>query len=210
MTQISRPFQIALVAVGLLAAVWLFALHGRSASSTESSGSAPASTPATTSGAAAQEKAAAAPTTVYKGAAPGVAGLTGAIAKAHGAVATSQQNAKELESKSAQASTTGAVRRDGHCRRALRPPKRPRRRHPPRADDAHRHHRRESHDRRSGRAEDGRIGPREGRRGRAPVLDARRLRRPVRPPRGAGRWQRAAARSRCTKHPRARSHTSAR
>jgi hypothetical protein len=107
MAQISRPFQIALVAVGLLAAVWLFALHGRSASTTESSGSAPASTPATTSGAAAQEKAAAAPTTVYKGAAPGVAGLTGAVAKAHGAVATSQQNAKELESKSAQASTTG-------------------------------------------------------------------------------------------------------
>ena len=108
MDQISRPFQIALVAVGLLAAVWLFAIHGRSASTTESSGSAPSSA-TTTPSAAAQEKAAAAPTPVYKGAAPGVAGLTGAISKAHGAVATSQQNAKELESKSAQASTTGGT-----------------------------------------------------------------------------------------------------
>jgi hypothetical protein len=107
MDQISRPFQIALVAVGLLAAVWLFALHGHSASSTQSGGSVPAATATSPATAAAQEKAAAAPTTVYKGAAPGVAGLTGAVAKAHGAVATSQQNAKELESKSAQASTTG-------------------------------------------------------------------------------------------------------
>jgi hypothetical protein len=108
MDQISRPFQIALVAVGLLAAVWLFALQGHSASTPESSGSAPSTTAATPPSAAAQEKAAAAPTPVYKGAAPGVAGLTSAIAKAHGAVATSQQNAKELERKSAQASTTGA------------------------------------------------------------------------------------------------------
>jgi len=109
MDQISRPFQIAFVAVALLAGVWLFALHGRSASTTESSGSSSPSTPTATTGAAAQEKAAAAPTTVYKGAAPGVAGLTGAVSKAHGAVSTSQQNAKELESKSAQASTPGAA-----------------------------------------------------------------------------------------------------
>jgi hypothetical protein len=38
-----------------------------------------------------------------------VAGLTGAIAKAHGAVATSQQNARQLESKSAAASSSSAV-----------------------------------------------------------------------------------------------------
>lgn len=108
MDQISRPFQIALVAVGLLAAVWLLAIHGRSASTPESSGSATSTTPAVTSGAA-QEKAAAAATPTYKGAAPGVAGLTGAIAKAHGAVATSQQNAKELAGKSAQASSTATA-----------------------------------------------------------------------------------------------------
>jgi hypothetical protein len=41
---------------------------------------------------------------VYHGAAPGVEGLTRAVAKAHGAVATSQQNAKHLQRKSAEAS----------------------------------------------------------------------------------------------------------
>ena len=52
-----------------------------------------------------QAKAAAAPTHVYHGSAPGVPASARAIAKAHGAVATSQQNAKQLEQKSAQASS---------------------------------------------------------------------------------------------------------
>jgi hypothetical protein len=112
MDQISRPFQIALVAVGLLAAVWLFALHGRSSSTPEASSTAPASAPATSASAAsastpaAEEKAAAAPSKVYNGSAPGVKGLSSAIAKAHKAVATSQRNASELQSKSDQASST--------------------------------------------------------------------------------------------------------
>jgi hypothetical protein len=90
MEQISRPFQIALMVVALFAAVWLFALQGHSSSSSPSART--PTTPAST-------------TTIYHGAAPGVSGLTKAIAKAHGAVATSQQNAQELEAKSAQAST---------------------------------------------------------------------------------------------------------
>jgi hypothetical protein len=101
MAQISRPFQIALVAFGLLVAVWFFALHGHS--STSGSGSTPAA-PAAPS-AAAQAENAAAPSGVYHGSAPGVAGLTRAIEKAHGAVASSQQNAKQLQEKSAQASS---------------------------------------------------------------------------------------------------------
>jgi hypothetical protein len=102
MAQLSRPFQIALLAVGLLAAVWFFALHGHS--STSSSTPATPATPAPT--ASAQPQKAAAPTPVYHGPAPGVTGLTRALTKAHGAVATSQQNAKQLEEKSAQASST--------------------------------------------------------------------------------------------------------
>jgi hypothetical protein len=100
MTQISRPFQIALVAVGVLMAVWFLALRGHSASSPSapSGGSAAAAT----STPAAQSPGA--PSSIYHGSAPGVEGLTRAIAKAHGAVATSQQNAKQLEEKSAQAS----------------------------------------------------------------------------------------------------------
>jgi hypothetical protein len=112
MAQLSRPFQIGLVAVCVLAAVWLFALQGRSTSTGTSPAVAPAS-PATAQGAAptsaaAEAKAAAAPTPVYHGSAPGVEGLTRAINKAHGAVATSQQNAKQLEAKSAQASSEAA------------------------------------------------------------------------------------------------------
>ena len=123
MAQLSRPFQIALVAVCLLAAIWLFALQGRSTSTSGSGASAPASTSApsastpaasatahgkSTSTAAPGAKSAATPTHVYHGSAPGVEGLTRAIAKAHEAVAISQQNAKQLEGKSAQASNEAA------------------------------------------------------------------------------------------------------
>ncbi len=120
MAQISRPFQIGLVVVVLLAGVWLFALHGHSngstsansaatpaVTSTVSPSSTPASHPATPSHAtkAGVEAAhAAAPTPVDHGSAPGVEGLTRAVAKAHEAVATSQRDANELEHKSREAS----------------------------------------------------------------------------------------------------------
>lgn len=98
MTQLSRPYQIALAALALLMLVWFAALHGRRPSSGGGSGSSPAasSAPATPS-AAAQAKAAAAPTHIYHGVAPGVGGLTRAIDKAHGAVAQSQQEAHRVE-----------------------------------------------------------------------------------------------------------------
>ncbi len=105
MAQLSRPFQIALGALVVFAAVWLLALHGHS--STSGSGSTPAaSTPAPSASSEAQK--AAAPSRIYHGSAPGVTGLTRAIAKAHEAVAISQQNAKQLAEKSAQASTASA------------------------------------------------------------------------------------------------------
>jgi hypothetical protein len=92
MAQISRPFQIALVAMVLLAAVWMLALRGHRSATSGSSAPVPASTQAAT------------PSPIYHGSAPGVEGLSRAISKAHGAVTTSQQNAKALEQKSAQAS----------------------------------------------------------------------------------------------------------
>jgi hypothetical protein len=119
MAQLSRPFQIVFVAVCLLAAVWLFALRGRSTSTAGSgstavvstsapSASKPASSSPAASGssstAAAEAKSAARPTAVDHSAAPGVEGLTRDINRAHKAVAESQQNAKALEEKSAQAS----------------------------------------------------------------------------------------------------------
>jgi hypothetical protein len=104
MTQISRPFQIALLAMGLFVVVWFIALRGHSAGTSAggSGSSAAVSAPAPT--AAGEAKAAAAPTHVYHGSAPGVEGLTRAINKAHGAVATSQREAKQFENESAQAS----------------------------------------------------------------------------------------------------------
>lgn len=102
MAQISRPFQIALVAVCLFAGVWFFALRGRS-NSTTGSGSAPAVTAATPAAAkpagssaansgspsavVAQAKAAAKAGHIYHGPVPGLEGLTRDIARAHGAVA---------------------------------------------------------------------------------------------------------------------------
>jgi hypothetical protein len=100
MSQISRPFQIALLAVGVLMAVWFLALRGHSASSPSASPGGSAA--AATSTPAGQSQGA--PSSIYHGSAPGVEGLTRAIAKAHGAVGTSQQNAKQLEEKSAQVS----------------------------------------------------------------------------------------------------------
>jgi hypothetical protein len=109
MTQLSRPYQIALVALALLVLVWFAALHGRRPSSGGGSGSSPAvsSAPATPS-AAAEAKAAAAPTHVYHGAAPGVEGLTRAIDKAHGAVAQSQREAHRVEASEPSSASTAA------------------------------------------------------------------------------------------------------
>jgi hypothetical protein len=97
MAQISRPFQIAFVALVLFVGVWFLAFHGHSSTS-GGSGSSPTTQPAAQANQGA-------PSSVYHGSAPGVEGLTKAIAKAHGAVATSQQNAKQLEAKSAAASS---------------------------------------------------------------------------------------------------------
>jgi hypothetical protein len=122
MTQISRPFQIALVTLVLFVLVWFAALHHRTSSSGSGSGSSPAasSTPATPS-AAAEAKTAAAPTHVYHGAAPGVEGLTRAIDKAHGAVAQSQREAHRVEtsepssSSSSSSSSSAGSARTGHA-----------------------------------------------------------------------------------------------
>lgn len=113
MTQISRPFQIALAAIVLLAAVWFVALRGHSsggegAGSSASSASSPPAAPAKAPAKAAGSDGSAPGGSVYHGPAPGVEGLTRAITKAQGAVALSQRKAKQLQEKSAQASSPAA------------------------------------------------------------------------------------------------------
>lgn len=114
MTQISRPFQIGLLVVVLFAAVFLFAFHGHSSTPTAPAPAPPATrtvvvkaAPANPNGGSSGSEAeqAALSHHVYNGSAPGVGGLSHAIAKAHGAVALSQQNSAQLAQKSAQAST---------------------------------------------------------------------------------------------------------
>jgi hypothetical protein len=99
MAQISRPFQIALVAVCLFAAVWVFALHGKSSNSS-SSQSTTVSAPATP----APSASATTPKRRTLGSAPGLKGLSHAIAKANGAVTVTERNNRQLEEKSARAS----------------------------------------------------------------------------------------------------------
>jgi len=107
MAQLSRPYQIALGAMVLLALVWVVAFRGHTTSSSSTPvASTPAVAPAPT--AASEAAAAAAPTKIYHGAAPGVEGLTRAINHAHGAVATSQGEAHQVETASAQPTGTGA------------------------------------------------------------------------------------------------------
>lgn len=110
MAQLSRPYQIALVvalaALALFAAVWFVALRHPGG---ESSSSVSPSTPAA-AGSASTGSSSSASSRVYHGSAPGVEGLTRDIAKAHGAVAESQRNARQLQSKSAQASGEAASR----------------------------------------------------------------------------------------------------
>lgn len=112
MAHLSRPYQIALAVLALFAVVWVVALRGHSPSSSASSetpaaplqASAPKPvTPAKGSGSATSSS-----SPIYHGSAPGVQGLTRAIAKAHGAVATSESNAKQLTERSAQASSAAA------------------------------------------------------------------------------------------------------
>jgi hypothetical protein len=104
MTQISRPFQIGLLAVALFAVVWFLVLRGHSSGSGAGSSAPAAATSAPTSQSSAGGGTPASTATTYHGSAPGVAGLTRAIDKARGAVTQSQQSAKPRSQKSPQAS----------------------------------------------------------------------------------------------------------
>jgi hypothetical protein len=94
MAQLSRPYQIILGVVVVFGLIWAVALRSHSSNPSEPTASAPkAPNSAAANGSSGGNPAAATP--VYHGAAPGVEGLTKAIAKAHGVVAESQRNVQE-------------------------------------------------------------------------------------------------------------------
>jgi hypothetical protein len=126
MTQVSRPMQIALAATLLLLAVWFVALRPKSSTHAESA-AAPSAAPAQTT------QAPAGPT------APGTAGLTRAVDKAHGAVTTANGDAARAEQTSADGATPAgsasgpaqpsAAANAGASARAATPPAKPHARH---------------------------------------------------------------------------------
>jgi hypothetical protein len=91
MAQLSRPFQIAVLALAVLALASFAVLHRAGGSSTTSPSPSVASSGASSS-------------PVYHGSAPGLEGLTRAVNKAHGAVAETGHVAQETQSKAAQTS----------------------------------------------------------------------------------------------------------
>lgn len=122
MAQLSRPYQIGLGVVALLALVWVVALrghasnpsepapsaaHGNSQATHASSGSSGGGSSTGASKAAEEARVAGTPTKIYHGPAPGVEGLTRDIAKAHEAVGASQREAKRFESAEAQDGPSG-------------------------------------------------------------------------------------------------------
>jgi len=123
MAQLSRPYQIALAALVLAVVMWFIAFGRHSRSTGGPSPSAPAqsalSGSAASSGGAGSGSGAAS-RHIYHGSAPGVEGLSKDIAKAHGAVETSESYNKHLEGKSANStgesagSSTAPANAPGH------------------------------------------------------------------------------------------------
>jgi hypothetical protein len=105
MAQLSRPFQIALLALGVFVLAWFAVLHrpgGSSTSSSSPSVSSSASASAHSSGSASNGSGAAKSSSVYHGSAPGLEGLTRDVQRAHGAAAQVESNGREVQSKAAQ------------------------------------------------------------------------------------------------------------
>jgi hypothetical protein len=119
MAQISRPFQIVVAVFLVFACVWLFALQGRSSTTTGSSAApvvsatTPAvSTPSTAAGSASSATAKAKPKGasghVYHGPVPGLEGLTRDVSRAHHAVGVSGDAAPSSSSTAPASSPTTA------------------------------------------------------------------------------------------------------
>jgi hypothetical protein len=111
MAQLSRPYQIGLVAVAVLAAAWVLLIHGHRSSSESTSAPSTARVTNTTTHAAAPAKHAegTAGSATGHGSASSLGSLGHAVEKARGAVGTSKQNERQLGERSRQASSETAT-----------------------------------------------------------------------------------------------------
>jgi hypothetical protein len=118
MAQLSRPYQIGLAAVAVLAAAWLLLLHGHRNSASSSSASptaqvSPSPSHAPASPAPLKKSEGSAGSANGHGSASSIGGLGSAIEKARGAVTTSKQNEKKLTERSSQASNESTSKSAG-------------------------------------------------------------------------------------------------
>ncbi len=107
MAQISRPYQVVIVLVAVLALAWFTVLHSHLSPSSGGSSSAGSSHSPSAAQAGATERNQGKPTKVYHGSVPGLKGLSKDINKAHEAVATANAQAQRAES--GKASTAPSV-----------------------------------------------------------------------------------------------------
>lgn len=100
MAQLSRPYQVVLILVAVLALAWFAVLrsHVSTSSSGSSGGGASSQASAAAPKAGAIERHESTPTRVYHGPAPGVEGLTKDVRRAHEAVGASEAQTHKLES----------------------------------------------------------------------------------------------------------------
>jgi hypothetical protein len=108
MAQISRPFQIGVLACAVLALAVFVALRRTGGSSTGSSSPSVSSSAGGSSSGSSASAPSGGTSSVDHGAAPGVEGLTHDIQRAHGAVTATQHNAQEVQAKAAAAPTATA------------------------------------------------------------------------------------------------------
>lgn len=108
MAQLSRPYQVGLAVIAVLAAAWLLLIHGHGESSgnpSPGSSAQVASTPAHTSAPATHKAEGTAGQATGHGSASSLGALGHAVEKARGAVSTSERNAKQLSEHSSRASS---------------------------------------------------------------------------------------------------------
>jgi hypothetical protein len=105
MAQLSRPYQVILLFVAVLALAWFTVLHNRISTGSGGSSGGGSSSASTPKAGSIQHKQST-PTSVYHGPVPGVQGLSKDIRKAHEAVGTSEAQTHKLESATGSTSPT--------------------------------------------------------------------------------------------------------
>jgi hypothetical protein len=102
MAQLSRPFQIALLALGVFVLAWFAVLHRPGGSSTSSSSPSASSSSSSSSPSSSPSSSGSSPTTSAAHSGSALGGFSRDIQRAHGAAAQVEGNGREVQSKAAE------------------------------------------------------------------------------------------------------------